>query len=209
MDIKISVLEPAEEFGLCTLYEAKIALNLPQTDTSKDDQIDLFIKWSSDEIATSCMRTFAKEKVAETFRHLPTGDRLYLSHYPVCDLTSVAIGDSMLGSADYELDADQGRITSLNGDWSDPVTVIYTGGYELPYQAPPALAQSCLLLTKEAYYSAIRGDPTIRLISHKESRVAYFDPLAHMTGTGAAASGGSPARRAISDLIRSYTRYWI
>ena len=46
------------------------------------------------------------------------------------------------------------------------------------------------------------------MVSHKESRVIYFDPNAK-GGAGGATSGGSPARRAIGDLIQSYTRFEI
>ena len=96
---------------------------------------------------------------------------------------------------DYELDAEKGRLTRIAAAWVEPVVVTYTGGYELPMEAPFALQSASLLLTREAYYASIRGDASIRSVSHKEARVMYFDPNAksNAAGGGAAAGGGGSA----------------
>src|SRR5262245_28382034 len=83
-DITIKVLEPATNFDLLTLEELKLSLGI--TDTSEDAQLTELIHRYSDVIATKCYRTFAQEKVRETWRCFVTdcpGSRLYLSHWPI------------------------------------------------------------------------------------------------------------------------------
>jgi hypothetical protein len=86
--------------------------------------------------------------------------------------------------------------------------VTYTGGYELPFESPPALRQAAILAVREAYYASIRGDATIRMVGHKESRVIYFDPnaaLKAISGSGSG-GGGSAATRSMKALLERFTR---
>src|SRR6185437_189068 len=122
----------------------------------------LLVKWSSAEIATQCNRVFAQETVVETFRD--TGDqfRIYLSRWPVVVSDEFPFvveedGVELVIDEDYELDLEKGRLTRFNMVWSEPVVVSYTGGYDLPQKAPLALRQAALLMSRQAYFAAIRG----------------------------------------------------
>jgi hypothetical protein len=72
-----------------------------------------------------------------------------------------------------------------------------------------------ILLTREAYYTTQRGDASVRSISHKESRIIYFDPATQMKaaaaaggggGGGGGAAGGTAAQKAAQSLLQRYTR---
>lgn len=205
------IIKAATDSSLISTYYARLALNIPtSTDATVDEQLEMFIRWSSDEIATMCNRVFARETLAETFRDFGTDlSRIWLSHFPVQQIESVVEDGVTLTPADYELSKQTGRLFRLNEDelWTEPVTVTYTGGYNLPFEAPEALQQAAVLLIREAYYASIRGDLTIRMVSHKEARVIYFDPNAR--GAAGAGTAGSPARRASEQLLKKYTRFWV
>ena len=222
MKTRIKVLQEAEDISLVTLFDLKTALGFDQSDTTKDDQLELLIKWSSGEIATLCNRVFAQETIEETFRDTNgmTGD-LYLSHYPIKQISSVTDNDAVLTEdIDFEVDVRPGKISSLTGSWTGPVVVSYVGGYELPFDGSSttasaiALAQAAMLLTKEAYYAVVRGDATVRMIGHKETSIIYFDPNAALRmgaggggGTPGSGAAGSPAKRAVSDMLRHFMRF--
>lgn len=211
MQSSLTVVTPANNLSLVSLYEAKIALGFANsTDTALDEQLEMFIEWSSAEIAALCNRTFARETVIESFSSLGSHNRIYLSRYPIKEITAIdENGDALVVTDDYTVDLANGLVTRVDSAWSTPATFSYTGGYELPNAAPKALRQAALLMTREAYYAASRGDATIRQISHKDSRVTYFDPNAK-AGGGAGASGGeSPARRAVGTLLQHFTRFYV
>lgn len=210
------VIAAAENWSLVTLYEAKLALNIPQSTTTSDDQLELLIKWASEEIALMCNRNFAHETVTERFDDMVSVSppRLYLSYAPVLNIVSITDNGDALDPIDYTLNRAAG-ILSMAGGWTGPTEVTYEGGYDLPFQAPKGLGQAAMLLMKEAYYSNIRGDSSIRSISHKESRVMYFDPNAANKGggggggAGGIAAPGTAARKAVDRLIQKYTRYFV
>lgn len=210
MEVSIEVVKEAKERSLLTLHDAKLGLNLMsvQTDFS-DNQIEMLIKWASNEISTMCNRVFAQQTVIETILDLQS-PRIFLSQYPVKEITEVKEnGTVLLPVTDYNLDADSGKLTRMNGTfWSTPVVIKYTGGYDLPQKAPPELASAALLITREARNASLRGDASIRMISHKQSRIIYFDPnVAAKAAGGGTTSGGTAAHRAVTDLIRSFTRF--
>jgi hypothetical protein len=206
MQIFYTVLEPAQEIALVTLYEVKIALGV--LGDTKDDQLDLFINWASDEIAVSCNRVLAREKVKEEFRDINNQqNRIYLTHWPDVDVESVSDSGNPLTPDQYEVDIDYGIIRLRSGFWAEP-SVVYTGGYDLPADAPMALRQAAHLLTKDAYYAALRGDQTVRGLSHKESRVMYFPPPG-LTGAVRTGTASTPSRRAVDDLISAFQRQYI
>ncbi len=222
MQSVVTILEPAKDVSLLTLKAAKLAMNLFSTSSqSTDDQIEMMVAWSSDTVATMCNRVFAQERVSETLLEFTTDcPRLPLSHFPIrlgTDAAPVPItvteGDAVLErDVDYIVDSNAGVLTKLDGStWAVPTTIEYTGGYDLPFEAPLALQQATILLTREAYNAAIRGDATIRSISHKETRVMYFDPNAAaakaMAGGGAAT--GTAAMKATAALLQHFTRYWV
>lgn len=202
----VTIVESQDD-SLLTLYEAKLGLNIfTNSSEALDDQIEMLIGWTSDEIAFSCNRTFGKETVQETFREIPTSGtkRIYLSKYPNVEVDSVFVnGAEIFEDVDFEVNESGGWLTRLGGDWVDVVVVNYTGGYNLPKEAPGSLKKAAILVTREAYFAASRGDASVKLVVHKESRVGFFDPR---TPAGGGGGSTSPAVRAIGDLLQGYTR---
>lgn len=208
MQSTIDVIEPAKDIDLVTLYAAKVALNVGSS-TTQDDLISQFITFASDKIATTCNRVFAERTVIETFLEVDDQLRIFLSQWPVnLDKPFVVEenGIELIMDTDYDVDVEKGRLTRFGAMWTEPVIVTYTGGYDLPHKAPPALQQAALLGTREAYFLAIRGDSSIRSVSHKESRVMFFDPNTALKSLSGGSSGASPAQRAIDSLLAHYMR---
>ena len=118
-------------------------------------------------------------------------------------------GGSLIDASGYEIESASGKLTllgSLGGAAGDPLVVTYTGGYDLPEEAPPALKQAMLLLVQAGYGQLLRGFNTgVRSISHKDARVMYFDPNA------AASKGGGKGPiiggDTIAALLSAYMRY--
>jgi hypothetical protein len=210
-DITIKVLEVADSYDLCTLDEMKQMLGLGVTTPTDDEALQMWITQYSDVIATMCNRVFAKEKVAETWR----GDappyenyRVFLSHYPVADadVESVAVaGGGLVDPANYELENKSGKL-SIYGGFSEPLVVTYTGGYDLPEEAPEALKQALALLVQAGRTHLARQVTSgIRSISHRESRVMFFDALAG--GTKGANSPLAVAGETVDALLYHYIRF--
>jgi hypothetical protein len=213
VDIITKILTPATNFDLTTLAEMKVMLGIASTDTSSDAQIQVWITQYSDFIATRCNRVFAKEEVMETWRADPShaSNRIYLSHWPVkeADIESVECprGSPLDGaSGDWELEEKSGKLEIMPG-LSDPIVVTYTGGYLLPDEAPPALEAAVELMIRAARAQAVAAAVAgIRSLSHKESRVMFFDPAAVF---GKLAGGGpvAAAYNTIDGLLQHYRRY--
>ena len=212
-DIWVKVLEPADSYALLTLEELKSILGLSSTDTSEDDQLNMWIDQYSDVVATMCNRVFAYEQVQETWR----GDtmpfdcpRLFLTHYPVADDDIVSVESprgSIIDPSAYEIENKSGKVR-LNGAWSEPVTVTYSGGYKLPDEAPDALKTATGLLIQAARIQMrLNATSGIRSISHRESRVQFFD-VQQMTGT-TGAGPLSAAADTVNALLYKYMRFYV
>lgn len=220
-DTIIKILEPAESFDFMTLDEAKLLLGISSADTSSDEQLKLLITQYSDVIMTTCNRIFAREKVRETWRDLQSR-RIYLSHWPVReeDIELVESPRGTLtpienyydpdrgGNGYWELEEQSGKL-EIFGSQVEPIEVTYTGGYNLPDEAPPALKNASTVLIRAGRSEAARESVSgIRSIAHKDSRVMFFDG----GGTGTKAAGGgvgtSPADLAKS-LLYHYMRFWV
>ena len=208
MQSNLTVITPANNLSLVSLYEAKIALGFANsTDAALDEQLEMFIEWSSAEIAALCNRTFARETVIESFTSLGAHNRVYLSRYPIKEITAIdEDGVALVVDDDYTVNMATGLITRVDTAWTTPMSFEYTGGYELPNASPKALRQAALLMTREAYFAASRGDASIRQISHKDSRVTYFDPNAKSASSG---GDSSPARKAVGSLLQHFTRFYV
>ena len=210
-DIWVKVLVPAETYDLATLDELKTMLGLSLTDTSEDAQLAMWITQYSDYIATMCARTFAYEQVAETWRGetIPfDSPRLFLTHWPIDDADVVSVespAGSPIDASLYDLENGSGKMR-IDGAWSEPVTVTYSGGYLLPEEAPAALKAALGLLVQGARMQA-RGNMMngIRSISHRESRVQFFDLAQMMTQGPIQAKGGD----AIGSLLQAYMRVYV
>lgn len=210
-DIWVKVLTAAESYDLVSLDELKSMLNLSAADTSEDDQLNMWIDQYSDMVATMCNRVFAYEEVEETWR----GDsmpfdcpRLFLTHYPVIDtdITSVeSPRGSIIDPSVWEVENKSGKLR-IDGAWAEPVTVTYSGGYVLPDDAPDALKAAVGLLIQAARLQArLSLTSGVRSISHRESRVQFFD-LQQMSGL----KGAGPladAAQAANNLLYKYMRF--
>jgi hypothetical protein len=215
-DISVKVLEPADSYDLCTLDELKIMLGIQPSDTTEDELLALWITQYSDMIATMCNRVFAKEKVVETWR----GDtkpfdtdngRIFLTHYPVADgdLESISAPDGADIPTGWELENISGKLQFFTAYWAEPIRITYTGGYDLPEETPPALKQALALLVNNArIYHSRSLTSGVRSISHRESRVQFFDVNAAMAKMG----GSSPigfADSMINSLLYKYQRLYV
>lgn len=207
MQTSVEVVTEAKCLDLITLHDAKVGLNMVAT--TSDEQVELMIKWCSAEIARMCNRVLAQETVIETILE-GEGSRIWLTHYPVKEITEISEAGTVLTPVvDYNLEKKTGKLYRVGGAlWGMPTVIKYTGGYDLPQKAPPDLASAVLLVTREAFHAATRGDATIRMITHKQSRIMFFDPnAAAAKASSGAASAGTAARRAITDLLKRYTRF--
>ncbi len=212
-DIWVKVLTPADSYALVTLEEVKDMLGLSESDTSEDEQLNMWIDQYSDVVATMCNRVFAYEEVQETWR----GDsmpfdcpRLFLTHYPVVDTDIVSVESprgSLIDPSLYEVENKSGKLR-IDGAWSEPVTVTYSGGYKLPDDAPDALKAAVGVLIQAARLQMrLNATSGIRSISHRESRVQFFD-MQQMTGT----KGTGPiagASDTVNALLYKYMRFYV
>lgn len=218
-DPVVKVLEPPEDIALISLADLKTLLVLSPTDTSHDAQLEMLIDQNSAAIASECNRVLAREKVRETWRCVapvccPDGMcRIWLTRFPVleADIESVETpAGSIIDPSGYELEEDTGKLTLLNGCSSD-VVITYTGGYDLPGEAPPDLQQLTAMLVREMRNSIARDSTVgsgVRMLGHKESRVIYFAPKDLVPG-GSSSGATSPLQSATKSILSKYTRYSI
>src|SRR5580765_5981680 len=169
-DVTVKVLEPADSYALLTLDEIKLAFGIDPADTSQDAQLQMLIDTYSDVIATMCKRTFAKEKVMETWRGDPPpyeNNRIYLTHYPVADadIESVAAPDgTVIDAANYEIENATGKL-SLAGSSATSIVVTYTGGYDLPDETPAALKAAAQLMMQAGRAQLAHAGGGIRAVA--------------------------------------------
>jgi hypothetical protein len=214
-DRTIKVITPATNFDLLTLDEAKLLLGLSPTDASHDQQITMMITIFSQTIAEYCHRVFARETVTETWREEING-RLFLSHWPVkeTDIQTVSAGTdpTVLDVSQYELEEASGKLSFVTNPggtqstpWDWPTVVTYTGGFDLPAEAPMPLKQATTLLIMEARMRLQQAQVAgIRSISHKESRIMFFDPNALLAKILSAHTVG--LNPAVDALLKRYIR---
>jgi len=203
----------AATHDLLTLQECKLLLGLSTTDTTHDQQLTLQISIYSQQVARMCNRIFAKETGVESWRETFDG-RLFLTHFPVkaADIVSVKDAGSVIDSSAYELEERSGKLSyrnfssSVASPWATPVYITYTGGFNLPTEAPLPLKQACATLIMEARLRMVQAQVAgIRQVSHREARVTFFDPNAVLLRLG----GKSPSMQAVESLLRQYTRFWV
>ena len=215
-DISTTVITPADSYDLATLIEIKTMVGISLTDTSEDAMLAMWITQYSDMIATMCNRVFGYETVIETWRadtkpFDTDNGRVFLTRYPVVatDIQSVTGPDGTDLSGGYELESASGKLQFFNTCWSEPIRISYSGGYNLPEEAPPALKQALGMLVQLARVWQSRGMTAgVRSISHRESRVQYFDIFSEMSKMG----GPGPMSAAysmINSLLYKYTRFYV
>jgi len=214
-DVTVNVIEPAdgypaEAMSFLSLDEAKTLLGIESDDAAaNNDQLKMQIAISSAVIMRVCNRMFARQKVAESWRDLESR-RVFLTHWPVKadDIESVASADRALASEQYELEEISGKLSNFGG-WVEPVRIIYSGGFNLPDEAPLPLKQATLLLVRQAKLEASReAIEGIRMIAHKESRVMFFDPNSINRTTANIGPLGTGVL-AVDQLLYHYMRFWV
>lgn len=217
-DYTVQVLTPAASTDLLTLDEAKLWLGINPADTSQDAVLESMITMFSEEIAERLNRhptvTIGYEEVNETWRDTMNG-RLFLSHWPVkaADVLSVSVGSAgdLLSVDGYELAEDSGKLSNirLGGDvaasWNHPIVVHYSGGYNLPDEAPKPLKHAVVMLIREERIRMVQAQTAgIRQIRHKESQVSFFDPNALLLR---AVGSKSPTLQAVENILTHYMRF--
>jgi hypothetical protein len=178
---------------LISLADLKLALGI--TDSSDDAALQAAITFQSRIIAEYCDRRFGRAEALETFTFNPgeymlTRQALTLSLYPVAEILEISSAGAT--AADYQLDPASGRVW---GGWSGTVAVVYSGGYDLPEEAPARLQKAVIEAVREGQTSGTR-DPSIREVQHGDTRISYF--------TSSASPGFLSAP--VVDLIRPYRR---
>lgn len=189
-------------YDLTTVATVNTELGLTSS-IAGDAQLAAQITACSRIIADLCGRVFALQTVTETFRigwreHCTA---LPLARWPVVGTVSLTANDSpLIADTDYEVDAEGGIIWHIHhGHFHGKVVAIYTGGYDLPDDAPAGLARACLEIIREQRY-AIGRNTSIRSVMAGENRVDYFDARTGSSSNNAAVSATvegliSPFRR--------------
>jgi len=200
-----SIDVPATSQDLMTLDECKTLLNVSAADTSRDAQLQMQISIASAICADIVFRRyddeptgigFGMQTLHEEWREIGNG-RLFLLQWPVKQIIDLTVGGTLLASGDYRLEKRSGKV-SVDGQWGEPAIVHYTAGYQLPEGAPLALKQACMVMVQEQRIRNQQAQTAgIRLLSHKESRVAFFDPNAILLKSISAKSPGMQAAEAL------------
>ena len=201
---------------LIALAELKIQLRIPDTDTSKDEELNLIIDGVSAQMAKMANRVFGYAEVNEVFFNNVEEDRLYFSRWPVVfddiELMELDGVDILSGHGnDWVLESKTGMLFRPFDPWTGTLNVNYKGGYKLPDEAPDDLARAATVAAREDYYAFVRGATLtgVRMISHKSARVMYYPP-----GQVAATQGGGgpnlgPTWNAVQSILNKYIRHWL
>lgn len=204
------VTTPASSLDLITLDQAKAALGIPLTDTSKDAQLAQHITATSLAINNWCDRIFVVQSYRDQVRDAfgCWGEPLVTRQYPfVIDsetglpLVTVTDGGTVLDATMLETDADFGRLYRLDGagvlqSWaSDLLVVDYTAGFD---PIPADVQGACLEWVMIRYRTAGR-DPTIRSETIPDLISQTFD-----SSYGASGSGGSAVPPTVCDWLMPY-----
>jgi hypothetical protein len=182
---------------LVSLDDLKAALGI--TGFSEDAALEAAITFHSRIIAEYCNRRFGLADALETFTFdryevWPVRQALTLSLYPVVEVSEFT---TLGAGGEYGFDPASGRLwseTCLQGE----VSVVYSGGYDLPEQCPARLQMAVITSVNEGRISASR-DPSIREVQHGDTRTSYFS-----AATTSASSGFLSAT--VMDLVKPYRR---
>jgi Phage gp6-like head-tail connector protein len=211
-----SILEIIDESSdsagpdLIALDDLKLALGI--TDNSEDAQLQAAITFQSKIIAEYCNRRFGRAEALETFTFdygeaMFQREALTLSLYPIAEVFEVLHASAT--DADWHFDSRSGRLWlgptwTVGAMWPGTVAVTYSGGYDLPEEAPAQLQQAVIQAISEnrAASASQAGILGIRELQHGNTRIAYFTP--NMTT-------GSPGylSSVTMDLINPYRRMYI
>jgi hypothetical protein len=187
---------------LISLDNLKLALEIDGT--TEDAALQAAITHQSRIIAEYCNRRFGLAEALETFtfdryENMPARQALTLSLYPVVEIIEISAAGAT--AADYNFDPASGRLW-MDGCWAETVVaVLYSGGYDLPEQAPARLQQAVIKAVNDGRTTGSR-DPGIREVQHGDTRVAYFTP-----SLSTASSGYLSAE--VENLIKPFRRLYV
>ena len=215
-----SILEILEETtdsagpDLITLADLKLALGI--TGTAQDAELQAAITMQSRIIAEYCDRRFGRAEALETFTFdygeaFPTRQALVLSLYPVAEVFEVS--NMAATDSDFEFDPASGRLWigplgpewAIGYPWPGTVAVTYSGGYDLPEEAPARLQRAVIesVNAVRSVYGAGVRDPSIREVQHGDTRISY------VSQQFAVGTTGQHLTPSVTDLIRPYRRLTI
>jgi hypothetical protein len=211
----INVITPATSQDLTTLDEVKAMMRIPPTDTASDALLTQLITDVSETVARMCNRIFGYEEVEETYFQLSddASQRLYLTRWPVA-LADISLfesdGTNFLGVPDeWVLEEATGTLYRRPdlGPWGGTINVVYSGGYNLPDDAPGPLKFAAQAVIREGYMAWVRNPALygVRQTRHKESSQTYYPPnLVSMSTLGT-----SETWRGVQGILNKYVRLWV
>jgi hypothetical protein len=203
---------------LITLANLKLQLRIPDTDTSKDDELNLVIDGVSATIAMMANRSFGYDEVIETFYNCVNEDRLYFSQWPVkfADIQSLTLNGVDILSAfqtDWDIEENKGFMFRPGSPWNGTISAHYTGGYKLPDEAPADLVRAASAAMREDYYIYVRGAVLsgVRMIAHKQARIQYYPPgqVGATLSSTLGPAGSSATWNAVWQTVYKYVRWWV
>ena len=179
----VTVLGPTNPVhDLTTVEEVNAALGL-DSNTADDAITAEQITNASRIIADQCnagpdrLRTFGLLTIEESFR-IDLGEpihALYLRQYPIGQISSITQDGSEADANLYEIDDEAGLLWMKCGRWCGEIVVNYSGGYDLPTEAPPLLAQACIDGRRHnvCLPPSAAADPNVREVQHGDTRVVF------------------------------------
>jgi len=223
-----SVLQILEEAtaskgpDLISLADLKLALGI--TDNSEDASLQTAITFQSRLIAEYCDRRFGRAQALEKFTFnrgeiMQSQQALTLSLYPVSQVDEVSTAGAT--AQNWEFDAQSGRLwlptNYLWGNyggyytsgyyWIAPyvVEVVYSGGYDLPEEAPARLQRAVIECVNGVRTHSTYGlrDPSIREVQHGDTRISY---VTQQFAAGTTAQHLTPS---VADLINCFRREYV
>ena len=213
MRSKVQIIETTDASGPDLIGLEDLKLELDITDDDQDTVFQARITRQSKLIAEACNRVFALTFAVETFtfefgERMEARQGLNLSFYPIAEIDSVT--EDGVAITDYDFDPETGRLWRtgpVGSAWwcgwpgqcfgGKNVVVTYSGGYELPDNAPASLQAACIQAVSDTSVWAASGlNQAVQRVAHGDSDVRYFEPSAVQTGLS-----GS-----VMDLIRPFRR---
>lgn len=196
----LELVEQTEDtpVDLITLDDLKLDLSI--TDDDEDERLEVSITRFSKLIAAEVGRVFGLSDGVETFEFdqgevTRLGQKLPLSLYPVDEIDSVTIGGVELET--YVVDKERGLIWINGGSWSGTVVVTYSGGYDLPDDAPAGL-QAAVIEAVRGSRVAGSDDAEVQSTATGDTRVTYFKSSSGSSGS---------LSQSVLDLLGPFRRF--
>jgi hypothetical protein len=207
----LEILEESSDSAgpdLITLDDLKLALGI--TDDSEDAQLQAAITFQSRIISEYCNRRLGRAEALETFtfdygESVLQRQALTLSLYPVAEIFEVSTTGAT--AQDWDFDPASGRLWlgptwMVGAAWPGDIAVVYSGGYDLPEQAPARLQRAVIEAVNSVRTSSAYGvrDPSIREVQKGDTRITY------VSQSFAAGTTGQHLTPSVTDLIKPFRR---